>query len=150
MTQPESVAVSYPQEVTRYPLYAHRAVTLVCGPPGSGKSTLARSLHGYVLELEGITASTWQERLKLFGRACYRIGHDPMAQAAVVRGAPTHAERSKHVDLCKPAAVIVLLTPADVCHQRITERNRPQAESEHAAVDAWWAAWNAEVGSVER
>lgn len=133
-----------PQEVTEYPENARREVVLICGPAGSGKSTLARQLQSYVLELETITADTWQLRLKLFGRACYRIGRNPMAQAAVVRGAPTQAERDHHVDLCKPSKVIVLLTPADVCHQRVAERNRSTVAGEHEAIDAWWQAWNAE------
>jgi len=132
------------QEVMTCPQYGHRQVTLICGPPGSGKSTLARQLHNHVLELESITAETWRLRLKLFGRACYRIGRDPLAQAAVVRGAPTQAEREHHAKLCKPSKIIVLLTPADVCHRRVAERNRPSVENEHAAIDAWWRAWNAE------
>ena len=136
--------VSEAQDVTLYPQYARRDVTLICGPPGSGKSTLARQLHGHVLELESITADTWQARLKLFGRACYRIGRDPMARAAVVRGAPTQAERDHHVELCKPSKVIVLLTPADVCHQRVAERNRSTVAGEHEAIDAWWQAWSVE------
>lgn len=136
--------VSDPQEVTEYRQYASRQVVLVCGPPGSGKSTLARQLHSNVLELEFIVAETWQLRLKLFGRACFRLGRNPSARAAVVRGAPTQAERDHHVNLCKPSKVIVLLTPPDVCHQRVAERNRATVDGEHKAIDAWWATWNAE------
>ena len=136
------------QHVTYYPEHAHRQVVLICGPPGSGKSTLARQLSTNVIELEGIIADTWQRRLKLFGRACYRVGRNPSASAAVVRGAPTQAERDHHVRLCKPAKVIVLLTPADVCHQRATQRNRPNVDGEHSAIDAWWEAWSREAAGI--
>ena len=144
MLHDESSLIDYVHKTTVYPEHANRQVTLICGPPGSGKSTLARQLHTNVIELETINADTWQLRLKLFGRACYRVGKDPVARAAIVRGAPTQAERDHHVELCKPARVIVLLTPAETCHQRVAERNRPRVEGEHAAIDAWWQAWNDE------
>lgn len=121
-----------------------RAVTLVCGPPGSGKSTLARQLHASVLELEDITGSTHEQRLKMFGRRAHRIGRLPVADHAVVRCAASVAEREHHERLCRPARTVVLLTPPDVCHERITARGRPTADGEHDEVDRWWSVWNEE------
>jgi energy-coupling factor transporter ATP-binding protein EcfA2 len=129
------------QVVTDHPEWTGRTVTLICGPPGSGKSTLARQLSSNVVELEAIVADTYPLRLKMFGRACYRIGRNPVASAAVVRGAPTQAERDHHANLCRPARTIVLLTPADICHQRVAERARVEVAKEHGAIDAWWDAW---------
>lgn len=136
--------VNQPHDVTVHPEWAARAVTLVCGPPGSGKSTLARQLHPAVIELECIVADNYRQALKLFGRACYRAGRNPLANVGVVRGAPTQAERDHHARLCKPARTIVLLVPPDVCHRRVTERNRERVDGEHEAIDAWWDAWRRE------
>jgi energy-coupling factor transporter ATP-binding protein EcfA2 len=136
--------VNQPHEITLHPEYAGRTVSLICGPPGSGKSTLARHMHGDALELESIIADTYPLRLKLFGRMCYRIGRNPIASIGIVRGAPTQVERDHHVKLCKPSRTIVLLTSADVCHQRVTERNRAEVAKEHAAIDAWWDVWRRE------
>ena len=136
------------QHITEHPEWAGRNVTLVCGPPASGKSTLARQLHRDVVELEHMVAATHQLRLKLFGRTAYRIGRNPIANAGIVRGAPTGKERAHQANLCHPSRTIVLLTPADICHQRITERARTRAAGEHEAVDAWWRAWNLEHATV--
>jgi len=62
----------------------------------------------------------------------------------VVRCAASIAERQHHERLCRPARTIVLLVDAAECHRRISERNRPTAAGEHAAVDEWWRVWNDE------
>jgi MoxR-like ATPase len=127
-----------------HPQWSSRSVTLICGPPGSGKSTLARQLHPDVVELEDFDhLGDYRQALKLFGRRCYRIGRSPSINIAVIRGAPTVAEREHHENLCRPARTIVLLTPADVCRQRIEARDviRPGSLE---AVGEWWSAWRAE------
>lgn len=123
--------------------WSYRRVTLICGPPGSGKSTLARELHANVAELEMFADLSDDHRLRLraFGRLCHRIGRTRNCDYAVVRGAPTSDERHQHERLVRPARTVVLLTPAEVCHERIDERGRPTAAGEHQAVDDWWAAW---------
>ena len=136
--------VTGPHEVTPHPVWLGRRVTLICGPPGSGKSTLARQLHAEALELEGIVADDYRLRLKLYGRAAWRIGRARLPDVGVVRGAASQAERDHHAKLCRPARTIVLLTPADVCHQRVTERNRPDVGGEHEAIDTWWDVWHRE------
>lgn len=141
------MVTTQPHEVTLHLEYIGRAVTLVCGPPGSGKSTLARQLHPAVIELESIVADNYRQALKLFGRYCYRAGRNPLANIGVVRGAPTQAERDHHAKLCRPSRTIVLLVPADVCHQRVAERNRERVQGEHEAIDAWWDAWLREHAS---
>lgn len=123
--------------------WSSRAVTLVCGPPGSGKSTLARQLHVNALELEQFEGDP-RTRMKLYGRAAYRIGRNPMANVGVVRGAPGVVEREHHEQLCRPSLTVVLLTPADICHERIDARGRATADGEHFEVDRWWSVWRAE------
>ena len=132
------------EQRTAHPEWSHRSVTLICGPPASGKSTLAATMHTKVIELEQFDGPTHRERLKLFGRAAYRIGRSATANAAIVRGAPTIAEREHHQQLCRPSLTIVLLTPAAICHQRITDRGRARAAGEHEAVDEWWSKWTSE------
>ena len=123
--------------------WSTRNVTLVCGPPGSGKSTMARELHGTVVELEQFVGDA-RTRMRMFGRTVYRLGRKSNADAAVVRGAPSIAERQHQESLCHPARTIVLLTPPAVCHERITARGRPTAAGEHGEVDRWWAVWISE------
>lgn len=129
--------------------WSSRRVTLICGPPGSGKSTLARQLHRNVLELEGIDIDDYRLRLKMYGRKAYRIGKMSFPDYAVVRGAPGFEEREHHEQLCRPSRTVVLLTPADVCHARVTERNRPTVDGEHYEIDRWWSVWNAEHSSID-
>ena len=69
---------------------------------------------------------------------------NPAANHAIIRGAAGTVERTHHEQLCKPKRTIVLLTPPDVCHQRVTQRNRAEADKEHHAIDAWWTTWRAE------
>jgi energy-coupling factor transporter ATP-binding protein EcfA2 len=136
----------YPVHEVNHQQWSHRRVTLICGPPGSGKSTLARQLNANVAELEMFADMTDDHRLQLrgFGRLCPRIGRAPNPDYAVVRGAPTLAERQHHERMVKPHRTIVLLTPADVCHHRIDDRGRLRTAGEHEAVDQWWTAWNAD------
>lgn len=130
--------------VVDHPQWSSRSVTLICGPPGSGKSTLARQLHPNALELEQFDElGDYRRALKLFGRGCYRIGRNSLADIAVVRGAAGAAEREHHENLCRPSRTIVLLTPADVCLERINARDviRPGSLE---GVTEWWSTWRAE------
>ena len=129
--------------------WSSRSVTLICGPPGSGKSTLARQLHPDVVELEDFDdVGDYRAALKLFGRRCYRIGRNPSADIAVVRGAATAAEREHHEKVCRPSRTVVLLTPADVCRQRLEARDTIRPGSLEA-VDEWWSTWRAENPPLE-
>ena len=132
-----------PLHETVHAEWSTRRVTLVCGPPGSGKSTLARTLHGKVVELEDFTGDP-RTRMRMFGRTVWRIGKSSSADAAIIRGAPGIDERRHHEEMCRPSRTLVLLTPADICHERIAARNRPTAAGEHAEVDRWWSVWLAE------
>jgi hypothetical protein len=128
-----------------------RNVTLICGPPGSGKTTLALTLHPQTLDIGEMPPGTPRERMKAYGRAAYRIGRNPSANIAVVRGAPTSQERSRQQELARPSRTIIMLTDADTCHQRIERRNRTEGSDEgrgldaqHSTVNEWWAKWCAE------
>jgi predicted kinase len=139
-----------PVHEERHAVWSNRAVTLICGPPGSGKSTLARQIHSHVLELESIDVDDYRLRLKLFGRNAYRIGRSVTADHAVVRGAPGRAERVHHENLCRPSRTIVLLTPPDICHQRVAERDRETVGGEHTEIDRWWSVWRKENPTERR
>jgi shikimate kinase len=128
--------------------WAHRNVTLICGPPGSGKSTLARQLHPSAIEVEDYGyAATVREQLKLYGRAVYRVGKAPHPNVAVVRGGASLAEREHHESLCRPARTIILLTPLELCRHRITERGRSEMTGELAAAAKWWSLYDSECSS---
>jgi len=137
-----------PRQSIEHPENIGRAVTLICGPPGAGKTTLGLQLHRTTLDIGEMPPGTPQERMKLFGRMAWRIGRDRNANVAVIRGAPTESDRTHQQGLCRPARTIIMLTDADECHRRIATRSRPGVDGrdlagQHAAVDAWWAAWSA-------
>jgi len=132
-----------------HPENAHRNVTLICGPPGAGKTTLALQLHPQALDIGDLPPGTARQRSKIYARKAWRIGNNPHANTAVTRGAPTEAERARQRELCKPARTVIMLTPADECHRRVTQRNRPgdpgrELADQHDTIDTWWTAWQAE------
>jgi thymidylate kinase len=150
-----SAITTDPHLIIEHPENQGRNVTLICGPPGSGKTTLALTLHPETLDIGEMPSGTPQARMKAYGRAAYRIGRNPSANIAVVRGAPTETERARQQELARPARTIIMLTDADTCHQRITQRNRTEGsnegrglDSQHSTVDEWWAKWCAEGQSV--
>ena len=132
--------------VTEHERWSHRRVSLVCGPSGSGKSTLAAELHpDWIVEVERfVDAPSIREKLRRYGLAAHRVGRGINADDAVVRAAAEAAEREHHEKLCRPARTIVLLTPLEVCHERIDRRGRPQAAREHDSAIEWWRLWNEE------
>ena len=137
-----------PRITIEHPDNAGRGVTLICGPPGAGKTTLGLQLHPATLDIGELPPGTPRERMKTYGRTAWRIGRDWTADIAVIRGAPTEYERAHQQGLCRPARTIIMLTPAEVCHLRIAERNRAGVDGryiadQHAAVDAWWSSWSA-------
>ena len=134
------------EHVVEHERWSRRTVTLVCGPPGAGKSTLAAQLHPSVLELESFAHLSDDHRLRLraFGRMCSRIGRAPAPDYAVVRCAATQAERQHHERLVRPSRTVVLLTPLQVCIDRITARGRPNAAAEVEAARQWWHDWDAD------
>lgn len=136
-----------PHVVVGHPRWATRNVTLICGPPGSGKSTLARTLHTAVIEVEPFEIpGNRRETLRRYGLAVHRVGRNALANVAVVRGAPKQSEQQHHEAMCHPARTIVLTTPADVCLERLTQRDGPQPWHQ-LAVSTWWSSWSDAVDS---
>jgi thymidylate kinase len=133
--------------IIEHPEFASRNVTLICGPPGSGKTTLASTLHKRTLDIGDLPAGTPRQRMKLYGRVIYKIGRSVNPNTAVVRCAPTREERIEQQRLCRPARTIILLLDANICRQRVIERNRTSDEDgrdvadQLEAIDDWWSKW---------
>ena len=135
--------------VTDHEQWAGRTLTLICGPPGAGKTTLALTLHPTTLDIGELPPGTPRERSRLFGRLAYRAGRNTNPNLAVTRGAARVTDREHLEGLTRPHRTIILPTPADICHERITKRNRAgvdgrDLDGQHAAVDLWWSAWLAD------
>jgi thymidylate kinase len=125
----------------------HRKVTMICGPPGAGKTTLALQLHPATLDIGEMPAGSAYERMTAYNRRARRIGRSNSADIAIVRGAPTPSKRDDLAKLTRPGATIIMLTPSELCHERIDKRNRAgvdgrDLEDQHAAVDEWWKLYN--------
>jgi hypothetical protein len=106
-------------------------------------------LHRHRLDIGELPPGTPRERMRTYGRKAWRAGRNPAPDIAIIRGAPTEAEREHQRNLAHPARTIILLTPAHICHERIDARARPGIDGrdiadQHAAVDAWWRAWGNE------
>jgi len=145
------VETSDPHVVIPHPEWWGRSVTLICGPPGSGKTTLGLRMHPRTLDIGELPPGTPRGRMRTFGRMAWRAGRSADPNLAVIRGAPTRAEREHQQQLCRPSRTIILLTDASVCHERVSRRNRSEGDEwgrgldgQHAAIDEWWCRWYAE------
>jgi len=141
--------ITDPHLIIEHPEWAGRNVTLICGPPGAGKTTVGLRLHPRTLDIGELPPGTPRQRTRLFGRMAWRIGRNPDANVAVIRGAPTQRERKHQQDLCHPSRTIIMLTDAATCHERVTKRNRTDAaqhgrglQDQHGAIDEWWRRWD--------
>jgi thymidylate kinase len=147
--EPEALA----QAIITHTQWARHNVTLICGPPCSGKSTLARLLYRKVIELERYKHADLRHNLRAYGRDVATLGRQPSACAAVIRGAPTAAEREHQEQACKPRQTVILLTPAALCHARIDERAEIEGiarwstpAAQHAEVNRWWRLYDGPQG----
>ena len=107
-------------------------------------------MHAATLELLYDEGGDVRQRLRAYGLRAYRIGKTWPIDIAVVRGAPSAAEREHHENLCKPSRTLILLTPAEVCHERVEARGRDTVGVEHAGIDAWWDVWRRENPQPDR
>lgn len=137
---------------------------LVAGPPAAGKTTWVRERAApgdLVLDwdeilaaLSGLPAYERPEPLTYYAnvavmavlKALRGAGRNGIARppsSFVIRTAPKPLQREAYA-LPLPAGlgarVVVLATPADVCHARIDADpgRQPTAAAQHDAVDAWW------------
>ena len=115
-----------------------RRVALICGPPGAGKTTLAHTLGLTVYDLDD---PHWHGSERLFRDALRAVAQDPIAQAAVIRCAPTLSARSKAVHLCGATEVVVIDTDLQTCIERITQRGRADIRGQIAAAQNWWKTY---------
>jgi len=133
------------------------ALQIVCGPPASGKSTYVSERASFtelVLDLDDIKATlsglpvyqpgrAWRDeavrhRNSELGKLS--AAYAKLGGAWLIVGEPTPEKRLWWRIKLRPLSIIVLATPAEVCHARIDADPRRDAvrDLHHAAVDAWW------------
>lgn len=136
-----------PHIIIEHPQWAHRNVTLICGPPGAGKTTLALKLHAATLDIGDLLPGSPRKRMARYARLAAHIGRTEGNNLAVVRCAAIPAERTAQQRLVHPARTIILLTDAATCHERIIARNRTSNEDgrdvpdQLEALAVWWTRW---------
>ena len=142
------MTIDEPHIVIEHPQWAHRTtITMICGAPGSGKTTLGRKLHRNILDMDDFPPGEPRERMRRYGKLAWKAGRVNAPHLAVIRCAASNDERRHLEGLCQPHRTIVLLTPPDVCRQRVIERNRNDIDGRDVAaqcqaIDDWWATWS--------
>jgi 5-methylcytosine-specific restriction endonuclease McrA len=137
---------------------------IVCGPPGAGKAAYIEAHASYtelVLELDAIRASLsgqplWYPGMAWFTEAVRHRNRElgklssPYAKggAWLVVPAPKLETRTWWRTKLRPLSVIVMATPAPICHDRIDSdpRRALVRDQHHAAVDRWWAEYEPAAG----
>ena len=136
---------------------------IVCGPPAAGKAAYVEAHATYtelVIDLDAIRAELsemplWQPGYGWFNEAVRernrRLGslssrYVRLGGAWLIVPAPKLESRLWWRGKLKPLSVVVLATPAEVCHARIDADPRRAliAAQHHAAVETWWRDYEPE------
>lgn len=134
-------------------------LTIVCGPPASGKTTYVQN-HAdpadLVIDLDEIGARLagaspmhdWSRHRYLTAalaernRYLLQIGNPCSWPAAwFIVGAPGGRERQWWKDRLQPKSVVLLMTPADLCYQRIKDRGGVRQTQQYRAIEDWFARY---------
>ena len=130
-------------------------VKVVCGPPASGKSHYVREKAGpgdVVIDLDTILRETggaprgggWgarQRALEERNRRLQSLADERRAGAAwFITTAPTGAARERWARMLRAGRAMLLLTPLEICRERILSDPERRAESgiQLAVLERWW------------
>jgi hypothetical protein len=163
---PQGTPVS--QRGAKYPEWLRSSrvpLRLVCGPPASGKTTYVEQhlgINEQVLDLDFIKAQVsglplYQPGIAYLDEALRQrntqLGelHSPYCRLAgcwLIVTAPKVEHRLWWRGKLKPMSVLILATPADVCHARIDadDRRAMVRDLHHREVDRWWASYTKGAG----
>jgi hypothetical protein len=129
-------------------------LTIVCGPPAAGKTTYVEdhaNPEDLVIDLDvigsrlaGDVGHDWSrsyliDALGERNRYLREISKPCSWPAAwLIVGAPGEKEREWWKDKLQPKEIVLLVPPADLCHERIKGRGGVRELQQHRAVDDWF------------
>lgn len=135
-------------------------IVILAGPPCAGKTTYAHEhaisadeILDYDVVFAEISGLDLYERE--FGQADavgaeFQRRLERIRQGFVIRCAPEKQHRAILRRTCG-ATSIVLAVPAEVCHARLRESDRPDTAKQrlHQAIDGWWDLYEPSSSSQE-
>lgn len=140
-------------------------LTIVCGPPASGKSTWVAAKAGpadVVIDLDVIASEISGEPLhgwnrdKWLNAALFRrndlLGDlsraSSRARAWFIVGEPKASGREWWANKLKPASIVVIAAPPEVCRMRTYAEGGRDVERAERAIARWWCNYQPRTGDV--